>query len=142
MFWDNFTLIMAHNKHMHFFLFEPVLVQPWMGHIPRCQFSLGGFVLLSTLQHPYHLQNINLLWPLPKIALRLSWHIFAWLSYQKLLYIYRRILQNLQHTCWFFHFSSLLLNFCHSCILSSSSASSSFSTLHFKCVHSTNRKNK
>jgi hypothetical protein len=36
----------------------------------------------------------------------------------------------------------LLLNFWHSCILSSSFASSSFSTLHFKYLHSTNRKNK
>ena len=142
MFWDYFPLIMAHNKHIHFFLFEPVLVQHWMEHIPRCQFSLGGFVLLSTLQHPYHLQNIILLWPMLEIALLLAWQFFVWLSYQKLLYIYRRILQTLQHTCWFFHFCSLLINFCHSCILFSSSASSSFSTLYFKYLNSTNRKNK
>lgn len=140
MFWDNFPLIITHYKHMPFFLFEPILVQPWMGHIPRCQVLLGGSVLLSTLQHPYHLQIIILLWPLPKIALLLAWHFFAWLSYQKLLYINKRILQTLQHICWFFRFCSLLLNFYHSCILSSSSASSSFFTLHF--LHSTNRKYK
>jgi hypothetical protein len=77
MFWDDFPLIMAHNKHIHFFLFEPVLVQHWMGHIPRCQFSLSGFVLLHTLQSPYFLQNIILLWPLPEIALLLVWHFFS-----------------------------------------------------------------
>jgi hypothetical protein len=78
---------MTHYKHMHFFLFEPILVQPWMGHIPRCQVSLGEFLLLCSLQYSYLLQNIILLWPLPKIAVLLAWHFFAWLSYQNYTFI-------------------------------------------------------